>query len=123
MGQHNAVTLFVRESYGEGWQILNYANPNRNGWIVLISKDEPGDLGGTTYMVVEEDADTAFNEPFEIYDGLDRVMAERVYAKRVEASKDTPNWDLQDEYDRVHGTINGQDPKILECNELFGEEH
>ena len=32
-----------------------------------------------------------------------------------------PDWEMQAEYDSLHGTINGEDPGVVEMRELWGE--
>jgi len=38
----------------------------------------------------------------------------------VDEYKHKPNWNAQAAYDEAHGTINGEDPGIVEMRELWG---
>ncbi len=116
-------------------EISHYAEPNLLGMIAIVvvtansqkqAHDRWGvDHGGTiAYIVCEDlhygDCDACSDPSDTTYD--DRVEAERHYNKLLAELQDTPNWAAQEDYDREHGTVNGYDPKILEWQELVGEE-
>ena len=110
MGIH----AFIKRHAGEGWNLIDYATPNRLGYTCLIEKDG-------TYLVVSEDPDPEnWNEPNE-FETDDAVDARKVYDDWVSELMNTPNWDAQREYDALHGTVNGEDPGIAEMRELWGE--
>jgi len=55
------------------------------------------------------------------YDYETEAEAKVAFDGFVEEYRDKPNWNAQAAYDKAHGTINGQDPRIAEWNELVGE--
>jgi hypothetical protein len=83
-------------------QIIKKANPNRHG-PVLLEKDEDG-----MYWLTEPDADGEMGDPSDL--GTDEAAALAMFDKIVKAWRETPNWELQAEYDAAHGTDNGYAP-------------
>lgn len=61
----------------------------------------------------ELDETSSYLEALELY----KQIIEREAARPVE-----PNWDAQNHYDSVHGTINGSDPRIVAWQEEFANE-
>lgn len=109
---HKEAQRFANGYFGEGVEVLENANPNRNGWIVLVKyKNE-------FFTAFEDDPEF---EPMEAGPYKAEADARTVYEQWREEQGDTPNWDAQAEYDQMHGTVNGQDPGIVEMNELWGE--
>lgn len=82
----------------------------KNGRYIVLSYD----LDGCPYDE-EYCFDVTCDRAAKIaFDGL-------VHSLREESEPEGPNWEAQAEYDELHGTVNGQDPGVLEMMELWGE--
>ena len=96
---------------------LDRARPN--GWSVILMKywatTEPEE---DAYFVVSEDACDGYGEP----DSMEfetEAEARSSFEERVNALRNVPNWELQAEYDAMHGTVNGEDPRIAEMRDFW----
>ncbi len=96
-------------------QVLEHANPNRLGLIALV-KQVDADLWWF-YDATDEDADEAWTNDYS-----SEAEARSEYETELKRLQNTPNWEAQAEYDEAHGTINGEDPGIVQMRELLGEE-
>lgn len=94
--------------------LLRWCNPNRHGAIALIK--DAGDHS-KVYWVFHEEPDGSDFEPSS-YGPYDEDTAKRRYLELAEEQANTPNWELQREYDEAHGTVNGGDPRITEWEDM-----
>ena len=99
----NDAEHFVKDYFREdGWEVVKWANPNRNGLIIWCRK-------GVTNVVLIEDLDGY--DPIEIT-CTSANRAEKTFQENVGESRSTPNWELQAEYDAIWGENN---PPQWEC--------
>lgn len=77
--------------------ILQSSNPNRHGQISLEQHGEE------FYVYVP-----GFEDP---WDFEDRASAQVFFDQEVKELAALPNWEMQAEYDELHGTENGGDPR------------
>lgn len=96
---------------------------NCNGVIITMTKcwavTEPEEDAYFLVSIVDSfDEESGYDDP---YDYETEAEAKAAFDEFVEEYRDKPNWNAQAAYDEAHGTINGQDPRIVEWNELVGE--
>lgn len=73
------------------------------------------------FYVAQMEQDPDSWEPFEQWDfGDDFDAAWKFFSEWAEKPVE-PNWEAQAEYDEAHGTINGEDARIVAYRELVGE--
>ena len=92
MAEHHA-KLFVQDHFGKGWNLLEWANPNRHGIIALVEN-------GGTYIVVQENSEGY--DPMES-DTHNAALAKEWFDASVRQASEAPNWELQAEYDEIWG--------------------
>jgi len=104
----------VKREFTVPVEVLEYANPNRWGTIALI-KQVGADVWWFYDAIDAEDGEVWTNE----YSSEE--LARKEYDTELQRLLNTPNWEAQAEYDEVHGTINGEDPSIVEMWGLWGD--
>lgn len=67
-----------------------------------------------SYLLTEVDSS---GEPIEYYPE-DEAEGRRWFADSVKQYSGEPDWELQAQYDEMHGTINGRDPGVVLMEEL-----
>jgi len=90
---------------------------NCNG--ILIETEHCKDRSGEYWVVTLCDQYDDFAEPEIFEEGCEAEALAR-HDALVEEYRDKPNWNAQAAYDEAHGTINGEDPGIVEMRELCG---
>jgi hypothetical protein len=83
-------------------KLIKTANPNRLGRI-LLEKDENG-----MFWLTLPDCEGYDSDPYDV--GTDEVAALESFGTAVSEQANTPNWEMQAEYDEAHGTIGGYAP-------------
>lgn len=101
---------------GEKIEVLRSCNPNRNGVLGLV-KGKDGYTVVIEYVYGSYDCEES---DFDMRDFETLEEATSCYEGLVLDSSNSPNWDLQAEYDAAHDTINGEDRGIYEMRELWG---
>lgn len=72
------------------------------------------------YVLHVEDLYANWGGPDEIeYD--DKTEAIEAFEGFVEEYRNKPNWNAQAAYDEANGTVNGEDPGVVQMRELWGE--
>lgn len=96
--------------------VLRHCNPNRHGIVGLCFSKKYN----LFYAVMESFLDE-YDTDWDIWDFITESEAISRYEGLVEDRRSTPNWEAQAEYDELHGTINGEDARIVAMRELWGE--
>lgn len=106
----------IRGVFNKGTDLTVHrsCNPNRLGIIGLV--EVRGDNAG--WVVVQEEVYEGMTEDWQSWDYDSLEQATRAYEALVADASNTPNWELQAEYDEAHGTINGEDPGIVAMREM-----
>ena len=94
-------------------EVLRHCNPNRLG-IIGLCYSKKYDLFYAVQEQVFDEGDT----DWDVWDFKTRAEAESLYEGLMKDRSNTPNWELQAEYDELHGTINGEDEGIVRMREL-----
>lgn len=85
--------------------------------VVLV--DDPKALvqfkDGSCCVYVEQTDPDAWEDDYYEFETLEQGLAH--YEKHHD--EPVPNWELQAEYDEMHGTINGRDPGVVAYEEAF----
>lgn len=88
------------------YKVIRRAAPNR--WPIRMVQFNDG-----TYVVEETDPDGYWEYTDEGYGGaefLTRAEADKYFDESVQRLMNEPNWEAQEEYDDIHGTIDGYAP-------------
>jgi len=91
---------------------------NCNGVCIETEKQTFRGCVSWAVCICDQYDEWAEPEEFEYESEAEALVAHDQF---VEEYKDKPNWNAQTSYDAEHGTINGQDARIVEWNELVGE--
>lgn len=92
--------------------------------VALLDWDEGKDLvlyaarDGYFYVYAMQRDPDAYED--DIYDFSDYDSAMDFF-NRESSAPVQPDWEAQARYDEIHGTINGEDARIVEYRELVGE--
>lgn len=108
------MSKWMKEEFGLFGEVIEWARPNRAGGVALVKSSE----GGWLVVMIDYYGDGEFGEPFEF-----EFSTEEAARDECSGLHSTPNWEAQAEYDEMHGTVNGQDPRIVAWQEEFGCEH
>jgi hypothetical protein len=91
-----------------------------SGWLYVLEWDDTDEC----YIIVDCDAD---DWPYESQACMssDEEGARNEFSSYCDAMEDpdyapAPDWEAQARYDELHGTVNGEDPRIVEMRELWG---
>lgn len=93
---------------------------NCNGVIITMekvwAKNEPEEDAYFLVSIVDSfDEDGYGDDP---YDYETEAEAKAAFDGFVAEYRDKPNWNAQAAYDAEHGTINGEDPGVVQMREL-----
>ena len=96
---------------------------NCNGVLIELvkvwSKKEPEEDAYFMSYIADQ-YDDSYADPDE-YEYETEEEGRRNFESFVNEYKNKPNWNAQAAYDEAHGTINGEDQRIVEMRELWGE--
>lgn len=94
---------------------------NINGFYLEVCKVWNGKESEAWFEFMETNRygspDDNYEDPV---DCSSAYQALKMMENRAAELKGEPNWAAQEAYDSAHGTINGQDPGIVEMRELWG---
>jgi len=95
-----------------GDEIIAKANPNRLGEIRIVKEVATGRF----FVYNDIHNEWGDDDPAD-FSTEEEGMA--YFHAQVEDAAKIPNWEAQAEYDEEHGTINGEDPRIVAYREQF----
>ena len=107
-------TRYLKEAKinGMSFELVHDSDCKNPGyWIIDDACEESFGTDELDAAQSDEEAKAAF----------DKWVDEQRDGEEEPEPEPEPDWELQAEYDEMHGTINGQDPGVVMMNELWGD--
>lgn len=111
---------WMKEEFASFGEVREWSCPNRAGGLGLVYDQNESNW---IVLVIPYYGDGEYGDVWETEFGDNEAAARERYETERSELRSVPNWEAQEEYDRLHGTVNGQDPRIVAWNEEFGNEY